>query len=922
MADLGDKVGDVYVEVHAQMDKRALASTEAQLNKYASKVQRDLNKKLGNDFTRQIDATLKAAAKSEFAAQNRTIQALDRQRQRSIAQNEKNQADAVKRQLQRVRNMNEEIERAHGAALRDDIIRTKKLEDEKNRILTRNRKRYKDGGLPNLGESIENVISILPGQLEKLFRNPYIAAGAVAIGAGLAGFIAEGLAAGLAGAVGGGIVIGAIVGLVKNDADVQAAYSRLGDRAMSAFLNQAVKFKPQVIDLFDSIGSDISGFINGLDLSQLIGSIGPIKAGITDFLNTIRPGFQYLIDIGGPILRDLFKDVLPGIGEAFTRMSSFIKENGDSVRIMLKAIGKGVEAILVGFGYLVKFGSGLVRTIGKVEMAVVSLARSAAIAWNNVADKVPGLGGAKIDTSGFDATLANIAANMDKYNDFSYVLGDVGTSLNNVATDSKNAAAAGHSLAEQQTILADAYQTAFDKQQQFDQGLRTGLETQQTWTEFQADIATALKTNGKTLDQNTVKGANNAKAIEAGFRRLKESYAEDVKNGKISADKAKAQFDRRAKAILDKFDKNSPTYKTLTDFYKHLDDFPKVISPKVALDTSAAEANIARLKAKLKGLEGEGARKKAAADLDKNAHANGGPIFGPGTATSDSIPANLSNGEFVIKASSAKKIGYANLARMNSTGKTVSHFATGGVAGNGRGSSASEKNAYEALLKQIATLNKTITAQSKALEAYNNQLSASREQFKSFVNLGALDTQGKSTGDILQQLQQRKAKTGAFTKNLAALKGKGLSATALQQIAEAGPDSDIAKLVLGGSKYDIGLINKLLGGESSYANSIGNTIFPKGKQTKAQLAANKKKLAARQKQAAKLKPVKAKGATISYAGGKVSALFSSKELAQQQLKTGTYVTVVIDGKEVRAIVKEEQKKVATKSNRQMKSGRK
>ena len=43
----------------------------------------------------------------------------------------------------------------------------------------------------------------------------------------------------------------------------------------------------------------------------------------------------------------------------------------------------------------------------------------------------------------------------------------------------------------------------------------------------------------------------------------------------------------------------------------------------------------------------------------------GGKITGPGTGTSDSIPAYLSNGEFVINAASASKIGYPVLEKMN-----------------------------------------------------------------------------------------------------------------------------------------------------------------------------------------------------------------------------------------------------------------
>jgi hypothetical protein len=57
--------------------------------------------------------------------------------------------------------------------------------------------------------------------------------------------------------------------------------------------------------------------------------------------------------------------------------------------------------------------------------------------------------------------------------------------------------------------------------------------------------------------------------------------------------------------------------------------------------------------------------------------AAGGSVHGPGTGTSDSIPAMLSDGEYVIKASAAKRIGYGRLDDLNNG---VQRFAKGGKA--------------------------------------------------------------------------------------------------------------------------------------------------------------------------------------------------------------------------------------------------
>lgn len=54
-----------------------------------------------------------------------------------------------------------------------------------------------------------------------------------------------------------------------------------------------------------------------------------------------------------------------------------------------------------------------------------------------------------------------------------------------------------------------------------------------------------------------------------------------------------------------------------------------------------------------------------------------GKVVGPGTTTSDSIPALLSDQEYVIRAWAAKRIGLSNLDAMNATGRIPSRLASG-----------------------------------------------------------------------------------------------------------------------------------------------------------------------------------------------------------------------------------------------------
>ena len=59
------------------------------------------------------------------------------------------------------------------------------------------------------------------------------------------------------------------------------------------------------------------------------------------------------------------------------------------------------------------------------------------------------------------------------------------------------------------------------------------------------------------------------------------------------------------------------------------------------------------------------------------AFSTGGRVFGPGTATSDSVLARLSRGEFVIRAAAVKKFGAGFFERLN--GGVLPAFATGGL---------------------------------------------------------------------------------------------------------------------------------------------------------------------------------------------------------------------------------------------------
>jgi len=111
-----------------------------------------------------------------------------------------------------------------------------------------------------------------------------------------------------------------------------------------------------------------------------------------------------------------------------------------------------------------------------------------------------------------------------------------------------------------------------------------------------------------------------------------------------------AAFDNKISHLSDNLDHLSDNLDHLSDNLDHLSD---------NLDSVITNTATNRTRYKYSGAE--------AVTL-----ATGGPVTGPGTSTSDSIPARLSNGEYVIKAESAKNLGRDVLDTLNATGSIAS----------------------------------------------------------------------------------------------------------------------------------------------------------------------------------------------------------------------------------------------------------
>lgn len=112
-----------------------------------------------------------------------------------------------------------------------------------------------------------------------------------------------------------------------------------------------------------------------------------------------------------------------------------------------------------------------------------------------------------------------------------------------------------------------------------------------------------------------------------------------------------------------------------------------------AVDTGPAQGAINGLIARNYGrtivvqVQGTYVGTAGAPGIGNRIYASGGYVSGPGTGTSDSIPARLSNGEYVIKASRVRALGVGYLDSLNggSRSKRPNHFADGGPVSGGNG---------------------------------------------------------------------------------------------------------------------------------------------------------------------------------------------------------------------------------------------
>lgn len=206
--------------------------------------------------------------------------------------------------------------------------------------------------------------------------------------------------------------------------------------------------------------------------------------------------------------------------------------------------------------------------------------------------------------------------------------------------------------------------------------------------------------NARSLDLNSQTSLRNRDAVEEVAKSIREMYLQDIAAGKPLADVTKAHNARIA--ALKEEAKRLGLDKTETDkLIAAYGDVPTDVKTTISMDPNSFKnvyTNLQRLqfmqqmlKLGVNADEAEKQWKQSQSDMNRaiaHGYAGGGPITGPGTATSDSVLMWGSDGEYVHRAAAVDYYGEQAMAALNDMQvprENLAGYADGGLIPRQRG---------------------------------------------------------------------------------------------------------------------------------------------------------------------------------------------------------------------------------------------
>jgi hypothetical protein len=387
-------------------------------------------------------------------------------------------------------------------------------------------------------------------------------------------------------------------------------------------------------------------------------------------------------------------------------------------------------------------------------------------------------------------------------------------------------------------------------------------------------LKNATRDNGSALNLGTEAGrkAQDAlagiadKAFEATEAMNANGASATAINQKMS--RARSQFIQTAMAA-------GLTEEAARDLARQWGLVPKKVATTVEAKTEEAKTDvrdlvawIAQQRATIKVDAKAGTRGTGGGRQTWEGSASGGYISGPGSSTSDSIPARLSDGEYVIRASSVRKYGqgmldqvnagtYANggrvrgrigsrrydfgdradirKAQVGSAALDFDFTAYGQAVDRAKAAVAGLADAQDALAQARERVNMAGTPEEQAQAA--RDLAKAEQDLASAKRESAAAEKAKTaakptSANILSSFRDRAAKLDRFRRDLRTLSKRGLSPVILQQLLEAGIDEggEMAAALVKDPSI-IASLNKTQAAINADARTLGRMFGGKGDAT-------------------------------------------------------------------------------------------
>ena len=240
-------------------------------------------------------------------------------------------------------------------------------------------------------------------------------------------------------------------------------------------------------------------------------------------------------------------------------------------------------------------------------------------------------------------------------------------------------------------------------------------EAAENWNSTLLTLSETAEANGRSLSKKTREGLRNRDALEAAAKATRDLYLEDIASG-TPMDKALKRHQDRIKELEEEAKKTYGQKKAVGELIDAYGDIPENMKTNILTDEkgfAAVYVELSKLQIMQQALQDGKSISEAEAEWRKKSsnfyqryipgvngdgygsapgYATGGPVWGAGTRTSDSIRAWLSNGEFVQPTDSVEYYGLPLMEAIRSRrlDKTVieealpdantTSYATGGAA--------------------------------------------------------------------------------------------------------------------------------------------------------------------------------------------------------------------------------------------------